>query len=312
MYKIVLIGIGAGLAASLLFASLISGTVLALPLFAIAGLPIAIASLGWTPIAGAVAAIVGAVAIFAFLSPLGAAEFLLLIALPMIWLSRLAGLSRKIGEKLEWFPLGRILIHAAAAVVLGLTASGLLVGFNPDTMASGLVDPLSDWFANNPDIERPLTREEIELLVKVNISLMPYLFAAIVLITSVLNLWLAGLITHASGRLVRPREQLWTVVLPPTAAAIFVIALVTSFLPFPIGDIAALITGAFGCALVLLGFAVLHALTIGNNARTALLTLTYVLSFFLGFPIMAVIMIGLGETVLHFRARRTGSPPSST
>ena len=81
---------------------------------------------------------------------------------------------------------------------------------------------------------------------------------------------------------------------------------------FPAGEIAALVAGAFGGAFVLLGFAVLHALTIGNSSRTALLTLTYLLSFILGFPILAVIMIGLGETVLNFRARRHTGPPNST
>lgn len=312
MYKIILIGIGAGLAAALLFGSLISGTVLALPLFIMTGLPIAVAGLGWTPIAGGVAAIVGAAAISILLTPLSATEFLLLIAFPMIWLSRLAGLSRNDGEKLEWFPLGRILVHAAAAVAIGLTAIGFLVGFNPDTMASGLVEPLSEWFASNPNLENQPSREEIEFLVDVNLALMPYLLAALALIIAVLNLWLAGIITHASGHLARPRERLWTTSLPVGAAATFVIALVASFLPFPVGGIAALIVGAFGCMMALIGLAVLHALTIGNSARTALLTLTYLLSFVLGVPILVLILLGLGETFLHFRARRFGGAPPST
>ena len=312
MYKIALIGVGAGLAAALLFGSLISGTVLALPLFVLAGLPIAVAGLGWTPIAGSVAAIVGAAAVSILLSPVGAMEFLLLVGLPMIWLSRLACLSRNDGEKLVWFPLGRLLVHAAMAVAIGLTAIGVLIGFNPNTMASGLVEPLSEWFANNPGLENQPSREEIKFLVEVNLAVLPYLLAAMTLIIAVLNLWLAGIITHASGYLARPRERLCNVSLPVGAAATFVIALGASFLPFPAGYIAALIVGAFGCTMALIGLAVLHALTIGNSARTALLTLTYLLSFVLGVPILALIVVGIGETLLHLRARRFGGAPPST
>ena len=87
-----------------------------------------------------------------------------MIALPMIWLSRLAGLSRNVGDKLEWFPLGRILIHAAVAVAIGLAITGFLVGYNPDTIATAMVEPLSEWFNNNPDVERQLSSEEIESL----------------------------------------------------------------------------------------------------------------------------------------------------
>ena len=57
MMQIVLIGIGAGLAAALLFVSPLSGTLLALPLFALSGLPIAIAGLGWGSLSAAIAAV---------------------------------------------------------------------------------------------------------------------------------------------------------------------------------------------------------------------------------------------------------------
>ena len=58
MVQLVLIGIGAGLAAALLFASPIGGTSLAFPLFCVTGVPIAIAGFGWTPLAAAIAALV--------------------------------------------------------------------------------------------------------------------------------------------------------------------------------------------------------------------------------------------------------------
>ncbi|MEA2345863.1 MAG: hypothetical protein QOF63_4032, partial [Thermoanaerobaculia bacterium] len=55
MTQILLIGIGAGVAAALLFASLASGSLFALLLFYLSPLPILIAALGWNYIAGLVA-----------------------------------------------------------------------------------------------------------------------------------------------------------------------------------------------------------------------------------------------------------------
>lgn len=314
MAQIILIGIGAGLAAALLFSSPIGGTSLALPLFAMTAMPIAIAGLGWTPIAGAVAVVAGCVAVFALISPLASAVFLLLFAAPTAWLAYLAGLWREGGEDQEWFPLGRLLFNAAAAVAIGLLIIGYMIGFDPDRMASELTDALSQWLSSNPDLQSIPTREEIEPFVRLNVAVLPYTLAALVLIVLVLNLWLAGLVTRTSGRLARPRERLWTVSLPIGAALTFVAASIISAFPYPLGDIAALVAGAFGGAFLLLGLAVLHAVTIGMNGRGLLLTINYIALAVLGFTAIIIVLVGIAETFLHLRARRFGGapPPSFT
>ena len=53
MMQIVLIGIGAGAATALLFASVASGSLISVLLFYLAPLPILIAALGWSHWAGA-------------------------------------------------------------------------------------------------------------------------------------------------------------------------------------------------------------------------------------------------------------------
>lgn len=312
MIQVFLVGIGAGLAAALLFSSPISGTSLAVPLFAVTSMPIAIAALGWTPIAGLIAAAAGCVAIFTLLTPLAAGVFLLLFGLPAVWLAYLAGLSRQSDGELHWFPIGRILVHAAAAVAIGLAVIGFMLGFNPETVAAGMVDALSEWLAARPDIEPIPSREEIALFVRLNVALLPYTLAAIALIVLVVDLWLAGLVTRASGRLARPRERLWTVTLPTGAALTFGVALAASFAPFPLGDVAALVAGAFGCAFMLLGLAVLHALTLGMNGRGVLLTVNYIALALLGFTVIIILALGLAETLLHLRARRFGNSPPPT
>ncbi len=63
MMQLGLIGVGAGAAAALLFASVTSGSLLSILLFYLAPLPIMIAGLGWSHWAALVAAFTGAVAL---------------------------------------------------------------------------------------------------------------------------------------------------------------------------------------------------------------------------------------------------------
>jgi hypothetical protein len=60
---------------------------------------------------------------------------------------------------------------------------------------------------------------------------------------------------------------------------------------------------------LLLGLAVLHALTIGIGGRAALLTINYIVLILLGFTAILVIALGLAETLFHLRARRLGGAP---
>jgi hypothetical protein len=118
-------------------------------------------------------------------------------------------------------------------------------------------------------------------------------------------------VTRTSGRLARPRERMWTVSLPASSALAFVIAAVFSFLPFPLGDIAALVAGALGGAFFLLGLAVVHALTLGLNGRALLLVLNYLALALLGFTAVIIVALGIAEIFFNLRARRfAGAPPT--
>ena len=76
MMQLILIGIGAGVATALLFASVASGPLLSIFLFYLAPLPILIAALGWSHWAALVAAVTAAAGLAAFLSPLFFITFL--------------------------------------------------------------------------------------------------------------------------------------------------------------------------------------------------------------------------------------------
>src|SRR6476619_8267270 len=124
MIQIVLVGLGAGAAAALLFASVVSGSLAAVFLFYLAPLPVMIAALGWSHLAGLIAA-ASATAVVAVLSGV------FLIAVPVIafgawWLGYLAMLARPAtngGGALEWYPAGRLVLWAAVIGTLIIVAA---------------------------------------------------------------------------------------------------------------------------------------------------------------------------------------------
>jgi hypothetical protein len=63
-------------------------------------------------------------------------------------------------------------------------------------------------------------------------------------------------------------------------------------------------------AYAILGFAVLHNITRGMNARVLLLGSAYAAVFVLGWPALLMMMLGLTDTALDLRGRvaRRGPP----
>lgn len=316
MMQIGLVGVGAGLAAALLFLSPLGGTLLALPLFLLSSLPIAIAGLAWGSVSSAIAAVGATGTVAVALSLPAGVIYLALFGVPMAWACHLAGLSRTdpATGTTEWYPPGRILLQGAAATAAGLIVVGLVTDTSSDELTSALAAFLADMFADPPSGAAPPTAAELEDVARTLAALTPFLMGALYVIILVVNLWLASRIAEASGRLARPRERLWTTVLPNEALVVFAIAIGAAFFPGSVGYAAGAVAGAFGGALALIGLAVLHAVTIGNSLRVMILVAAYVLLvFFGGFPLVILAVLGVADTVLHLRARRLGAaPPPST
>jgi len=125
MIQVVLVGLGAGAAAALLFASVVSGSIAAIFLFYLAPLPILIAALGWSHLAGLIAA-ASATAVIAVLSGV------FFVAVPVIafgawWLGYLTLLARPSanggGTALEWYPVGRLVLWGAVIGTLIVAAA---------------------------------------------------------------------------------------------------------------------------------------------------------------------------------------------
>jgi hypothetical protein len=304
MVQMVLVGLGAGAAAALLFASVASGSLAAVVLFYLAPLPIVIAALGWSHLSGLIAA-AAATAALAVLSGI------FFLAVPVIafgawWLGYLALLARpasnSAGGALEWYPVGRLVLWTGVIGTLVVAAAVPNFGSDQESLQAAL----------RKTYERILRDQSlIDLLVVA----VPPAAAVFSTVTNLLNLWLAARIVKISGRLTRPWPDLATLTLPAPSAGLLAAAIAGSFLP----DLAGVLSGAFAASLLMvfavLGLAVLHAITRGVAGRTVMLAGVYGVTIVLGWPILAISILGLAEAVFNIRgrvARRRGPPSLGT
>jgi hypothetical protein len=319
MMQIILIGVAAGAASALLFASIVSGSLLAVPLFYLAPLPILIAGLGWSHAAALVAAFVAAAGLAAAIGGfLFFVSFLVGIGLPAWWLAYLALLARPTGsaDDLEWYPAGRIVLWAAL-LAAGLVAFGMLtIGTDAESFRSGLRGALERVLGvardapQRPTFKLPGLGEMDALDVLVLVA--PASAAIATLITNLLALWLAARIVKVSGRLRRPWPDLAAMRLTSWAPTLLAAAAAGTFVPGLVGMIAAVFATTLLMAYAMIGLAVLHAVTRGLSGRGFVLGSLYGAIFVFGWPMLLMSLLGLTDAALDLRARAAarGRPPS--
>jgi hypothetical protein len=319
MRQIVLIGLAAGAAAALLFASLASGSPLALILAYLAPLPLMIAGIGWGSLAGIIATVLAVLCVSLLFDGQHILVFALGSALPAFWLSHLALLARPADGsspgKLEWYPTGRIVLWAAT-----LASISTLIGLAITISASGLdLQNLQDQLKVFLDAteERLRTDNNLgpeklfnsELLAKI----MPAIAAALSTLILLLNVLLAARIVRVSGQLRRPWLVLTAMTFPRAAMLILAGACIgIALAPGPLAFISTILAGAFTMAFVILGFAVLHAMTRGSGGRPLVLGGVYVAVLVFFWPALLMALLGLVDTAIDLRGRIafTRGPPT--
>jgi hypothetical protein len=114
-----------------------------------------------------------------------------------------------------------------------------------------------------------------------------------------------------SGRLRRSWPDLSHFDLPPLVAVGFVVAAVGSLLPELAGAVCRMIAASLTITYVLLGLAVLHAVTAPIRNRFLLLATTYAMVAIFQWPAVMLLFIGLSDAVADWRTRlaRTRGPP---
>ncbi len=323
MLQVLLIGLAAGLAAALLFASLVTGSLFSFLLFYLAPLPVMIAGLGWSHFAALIAALTAAASLAAAFGGFLFAAFLLGLALPAWWLTYLALLARPAPahpEALEWYPVGRLVLWAALLGALGIILAIPTFGTDAESFQSGVrhafdrllhaeMNTASDAQLTLPGIVDP--ERFLDFLVIVT----PPAAAVVSTVTTLANLWLAGRIVKLSGRLRRPWPDLGTTALPRYAAALLAAAMGGALVGDLIGIVAGVLTASLLVAYALVGLAVLHATTRGINGRGFVLAGIYAAVGVFGWPALLLSLLGLADLALDFRrraAKRRGLPETRT
>lgn len=321
MMQIVLVGLGAGAASALLFASIASGSPLSFVLANFAQLPIMLAAIGWTHLAGLTGALVASTGLAIATTGSVALAFLLSIGLPAWWVGYLALLGRPSPSnpaEIEWYPLGRIVVWTAILAALVVLITLLRYGLDAAQIEAGLRRELERGLrflagvpANSP-LQIPSVRDP-ERLLDVLVPIIPPLKATALTATSLLNLWLASLVVRVSGRLKRPWPQIAQMSFPPFAVTVLAIAVAGTFLPDLIGLASGVLVASLLLAYALLGFAVVHVLTKGVAGRGFMLSGLYFAVGLFGWPVVLMSLLGLVETTASLRARSAARrrPPST-
>ncbi|MBI3700726.1 MAG: hypothetical protein HY242_09830 [Afipia sp.] len=307
MIAVVLTAFAAGVAAALMFASIVSGALASLFLFYLAPLPLMVAAMGWGPIAALLGGVFAIVGLGATFSSSYMAAFALTIALPAWWLGHLALLARPasndpqlaaIAPSLDWYPVGRILIWTAlfasittfgALLTLGSDAAGIESG-----LRRGLEIVIGGRMSGSVQGERARV---LDLLV----SIAPGAATVIAMVTLTLNLWLAAKITAMSGRLRRPWPDLRATVLPPTALAALAAMLALCFAGGLIAIAAQVAASALMMAYAMTGFATLHTVMQSFAGRSFVLGSVYAATIFIGWPLIGMIGLGLADAIFGIR-----------
>lgn len=309
----ILLGIAAGLISAVVFASATTGPALSrLLFFLLTPFPLYLAGLGLGLVPAIAAAATATLALLAVSSPLGATMFAAEAAAPAVILTRLAMLNRAHGEDRVWYPMGRVVAVAAILAAAATAALLLAAGADAATLAAKLkpmiVEFIKSQVPSGP--AAPLSDEQIASVADGLVPLLPGFLGMLLMLMSLLSLWLAGRVTLASGRLVRPWPALSELELPPGSALMLLASTALSFAGGIIGPVATGFAGAFQLAFALQGLAVAHFMTKGSPWRGFILATIYAaLVTATPYAVLLLAIAGLAETVFHYRHPREHPPP---
>lgn len=315
-----LIAIAAGCASALMFASISSGALISLLLFYLAPLPLMLAAIGWGPAGAAIGGILAGGALGLIFSLPYLVAFLLAVALPAWWLGRLVLLGRPIAvtatavtpppvDTVEWYPVGRLLLWIAGFAALTTVSALFTLGTDSETITAGLRHGLGRI------MQMPSAPTESTQIIDALAAIAPAAATIIAMTTLTLNVWLAAYVTSASGRLRRPWPVLREVSMPPMTLVALFVTLALCFTGGLLALLAQIATAALMLGYALTGFAVLHTVTLGIKSRGVVLSFAYALVLVFGWPVIAMIALGITDAFFGIRQRylqRRPPPLSST
>ena len=318
MIATLLIALAAGCASALMFASIVSGALISLLLFYLAPLPLMVAALGWGPLSATIGGIAAASGLGAIFGLPYCLAFVVTVAVPAWWLGHLALLGRPIeingspdngaspvAPALEWYPVGRILLWISGFAALTTVAALLTLG----TDAEAITGTLRRGLLRLLDLHDTTPKAETEQWIGALVAIAPAAAALFAMMTLTLNLWLAAKITATSGRLHRLWPDLKSAALPAMTLAALCVAIAFCFAGGLIAILAQIASAALLMAYALIGFAVLHTLTLALKSRALWLGFIYAIVVVFSWPVLAMVILGLSDAVFGIRQRFLQSRP---
>lgn len=318
MVQSLLIGLGAGAASALLFASVANGSLISVLLFYLAPLPIMIAALGWSHWSGLIAAFAAAAGLALAIGGYFFLPFILGVGLPAWWLGYLTLLARPAAggngaAALDWYPTGRLVLWSAVLGTLIVVAAIPTFGLDYASFRSSLRHGFEQVLRTQGDVPSSgAEANNLDRLLDVLVVVIPPAAAVLSTTINLTDLWLAARVVRLSGRLRRPWPDLTALRLPRLALPLTAAGLLACLSPGLAGTIAGIFVATMLIAYAASGLAALHYITRGKAGRSVVLGGTYALLVLFGWPVVVLALLGLVDGALDLRARMAKPPPSSS
>ena len=293
----ILTGVIAGLAAAVLLGAANYASGLSLVLFIAAFASIFIAGLGFGMTACVIAVLVAAVAVGAMNASANGAVVIALVLAPAAVMSYLANLARPAGElggpdtAMAWYPLSDTLL-AGAIVTAICSVIALSLQVNIETFYTTVTDMVAEMMGQvRPDL--PVTDAEKVQMIAILRTLFPFVQSMQLMILLFAGFYFGMRILTASGRSVRPREDIpMSLRMNRLAIGVFAGGIVLMFVGGIVSHVGASFAGAAAGGFLLAGFAILHNYLRGKSWALPGLILAYLLTFMI--PIIPVLLIIAG------------------
>jgi Predicted membrane protein (DUF2232) len=222
-------------------------------------------------------------------------------ALPALIVVRQALLSRQDGGKVEWYPPGLLLAQLTCVAGLGIGLAFLLLLDHPGGLQGAIEGFLASALVEMGAIEAEAASSSA---LGPWIFLFPGLMATSWLVMVVLNAVLAQALAVRLGWNRRPSPDLTSLELPgwlwPALGAAALVALLGDH---GWGFLGRSLLIVFVVPYVFLGLAVIHTLVRRWSHPSWLLAAVYGALVLLGWPILAVLLLGFVEDWAHLRRR---------